>query len=199
MHAGGQDLPMLRSLYEPGLAIGYQVDPAPGRHTTTLGGVFNVPALTRYIKLAGRQLADRYDYVAKGVDMVTVIAVLRVVDALGLCHFCLRIGDPPFLAWLRAATGWDVDEAELVRIGRRIQALRHTFNARQGITPDQITLPARERGEPPLQAGPLAGVMLDMETMAKGYFEAMGIDPATGWPLPETARALELETILPKS
>lgn len=41
----------------------------------------------------------------KGAETVTIIAVLRVVDALGLCQFCLQMGDPPFLAWLNAATG----------------------------------------------------------------------------------------------
>jgi aldehyde:ferredoxin oxidoreductase len=128
--------------------------------------------------------------------MATTMQVLRAFDALGLCHFCLLIGEPPFLAWLRAATGWDVDDEELFRTGRRIQALRHAFNAREGITPDQVTLPARERGEPPPDTGPLAGVRLDTEAMSKSYFEAMGIDAATGWPLPETAVDLELDLML---
>ncbi|MBC7262088.1 MAG: aldehyde ferredoxin oxidoreductase, partial [Chloroflexi bacterium] len=67
---------------------------------------------------------------------------------------------------------------------------------REGITPQYITLPARERGEPPLDAGPLAGVTLDTEAMAKSYFVTMGIDPATGWPLPETVSTLDLEKVL---
>jgi len=195
MHAGGQELPMHRGLYEPNVAVGYQVDPAPGRHTATLSGMVAAPALGRYLKLAGRQRASRYDYSAKGAEMAMTIPVLRVTDALGLCQFCLMMSDPPFLAWVRAATGWDVDEAGLFRTGQRIQALRHAFNAREGIKPNQVALPARERGEPPQELGPLAGVTLDTQAMTKGYFETMGIDPATGWPLPETATELELSSV----
>ena len=192
MHAGGQELPMHRGLYEPIVAVGYQMDPAPGRHTATNSGTANVPAILRYLKLQGRSLAGRHDYAAKGAETATVIAVMRALDALGLCMFSLSFGDPPFLAWLRAATGWDVDEVELLRTGQRIQALRHAFNAREGIAPPQVTLPARERGEPPQDSGPLAGITLDMAAMARGYYEAMGIDPVTGWPMPERAEELSL-------
>jgi aldehyde:ferredoxin oxidoreductase len=197
MHAGGQELAMHRGLQEPNVSVGYQVDPAPGRHTASNSGIASVPALSRYLKLAGRKQAGRHDYAAKGAEMATAIPVLRAFDALGLCELSLIFGDPPLLAWLRAATGWDVSEIELFRTGRRIQALRHAFNARHGITPNQVTLPARERGEPPLEAGPLAGVTLDTEAMAKGYFETMGVDPSTGWPLPETVAELGLNSLIP--
>jgi aldehyde:ferredoxin oxidoreductase len=195
MHAGGQELCMHRGVYEPGVAVGYLVDPAPGRHSSTHSGISSNPTMTRYLRLTGCQSTARYDYAAKGAEMATTMPVLRAFDSLGLCHFCLLIGEPPFLAWLRAATGWDVDEEELFRTGRRIQALRHAFNAREGIIPAQVTLPGRERGQPPLEIGPLAGVTLDTEAMAKSYFEAMGIDPVTGWPLPETARELGLDSV----
>jgi aldehyde:ferredoxin oxidoreductase len=117
--------------------------------------------------------------------------VLRAFDSLGLCQFALQMGDPQFLDWLNAATGWGIDETEFFQIGRRIQVARHLFNARHGLPP-QFDLPARERGEPPQTDGPVAGVTLDPQAMAAGYFETLGIDPKTGLPLPETARELEL-------
>ncbi len=40
--------------------------------------------------------------------------------------------------------------------------------------PTAFTLPGRERGDPPQDAGPVAGVTLDMEAMAAGYFETLG-------------------------
>jgi hypothetical protein len=43
-------------------------------------------------------------------------------------------------------------------------------------------VPARERGDPPQDSSLLAGITLDTE--------AMGIDPTTGWPLPERAQKL---------
>ena len=106
------------------------------------------------------------------------------------------MGEPPFLKWLQAATGWDVDESEFLLIGKRIQVLRHAFNARDGIVPAQVTLPARERGEPPQETVPLTGVTLDVQSMACSYFETMGVDPKTGQPLPETAARLGLDGLL---
>lgn len=193
MHAGGQELPLHSGLYEPAVAVGYLLDPAPGRHTATMSGISSGPALVRYLRLASRRPAGRHDYAAKGAEMATTIPVLRAFDSLGLCQFCLLMGDPPFLAWLRAATGWEMDEADFFRTGWRIQALRHAFNARHGVTPGQVALPARERGDPPWETGPLAGVTLDVEAMSRSYFETMGLEPATGWPLPETVAELGLE------
>jgi len=192
MHAGGQELPMHRGLYEPNVAVGYLVDPAPARHTATNTGMAGAPAFAKYLKLHSHPLASRHDYAGKGAEMAITIPVLRVIDALGLCEFCLMISDPPFLSWLNAATGWGWNEADLFRAGRRIQTLRHAFNAREGIQPAQVTLPARERGDPPQQTGPLAGVRLDTAAMVQSYYEDMGVDPSTGWPLPETIRELEL-------
>jgi hypothetical protein len=38
-----------------------------------------------------------------------------------------------------------------------------------------------------------------MDSMASGYFAFLGLDPATGLPLPETARELGLEAVLPSA
>jgi aldehyde:ferredoxin oxidoreductase len=195
IHAGGQELPMHRGLYEPGVALGYHLDPAPGRHTSTNTGNANLPPLAPYFALHGRRPAGRYDYAEKGPTQAIVMPVLRAVDALGLCQFALLMGRPPFLEWLNAATGWGFDEAEFYRAGKRIQVLRHAFNAREGL-PARFPLPARERGEPPQAVGPVAGHTLDMDSMASGYFAFLGLDPATGLPLPETARELGLEQVL---
>jgi len=42
----------------------------------------------------------------------------------------------------------------------------------------------------------VAGITLDLQTMVRGYFEALGLDPQTGRPHPETARELGLEEAL---
>lgn len=192
IHAGGQELPMHRGLFEPVVALGYQVDPAPGRHTASLSGMADLPSIAPYMTLHGHRPGARYDYAAKGPTVAILISTLRAYDALGLCHFALQMGHPPFLAWLNAATGWGWDEAAFFRAGKRIQVLRHAFNARHGL-PAHFPLPARERGDPPQPVGPVSNRTLDMETMVAGYFDFMGIDLDSGWPLPETAQTLGLE------
>jgi aldehyde:ferredoxin oxidoreductase len=195
MHTGGQELTMHRGIYEPGIALGYAVDPAPGRHSSTLSGIADLPAYQPYYALQGIRPGARYDYVAKGPTFAVVMSVLRAFDSLGLCQFALQMGTPPFLDWLNAATGWEFDDAEFLRAGKRIQLLRHAFNAREGL-PAAFDLPAREIGNPAQTLGPVARVTLDMDAMTAGYFATLGIDPTTGLPLPETARTMGLDAVL---
>lgn len=172
MHAGGQELPMHRGLYEPGVALGYQVDPAPGRHTSTLAGTVEIPPFEPYFALEGIRRSGRYDYKARGRALAIGMALLRAYDSLGLCQFALYMGEPPFLEWLNAATGWGMSEREFLEAGKAIQRLRHAFNERHGL-PREFPLPGRERGEPPQEVGPLAGITLDMETMVQAYYETL--------------------------
>ncbi len=191
VHAGGQELAMHRGLYEPGVAAGYALDPAPGRHTSTNSGCASVAAFLPYFDMLGVHPAARYDYPGKGATQAVAMPLYRAYDSLGLCQFGLMMGQPPFLEWLNAATGWELDKAGFYQIGKQIQVLRHAFNAKHGL-PAQFTLPARERGDPPASIGPLANRTLDMEAMANSYFNFLGIDPETGLPTPETARELGL-------
>ncbi|HEX7541035.1 MAG TPA: aldehyde ferredoxin oxidoreductase family protein [Anaerolineales bacterium] len=194
IHAGGQELAMHRGLFEPGVAAGYALDPAPGRHTATNTGNAGVAAFAPYFALYGLKPASRYNYAGKGVTQAIAMPLYRAVDSLGLCQFALLMGQPPFLEWLNAATGWGVDEAEFFQVGKRIQVLRHAFNAKHGLPP-QFALPARERGDPPQSTGPVANRTLDMESMSKAYFEFLGIDPQTGLPMPKTVQELDLEMV----
>ncbi len=195
MHVGGQELSMHRGVYEPGVALGYALDPAPGRHTATLSGIADLAPYAPYFALRGVRPAARYDHDGKGATFAVVIPVLRAVDSLGLCHFALQMGDPPFLAWLNAATGWAMDEAEFFRVGWRAQVLRHAFNAREGLPP-VFPLPRRERADPPQTIGPVRNRTLDMEAMVQAYFASLGLDADTALPLPQTARELGLEFLL---
>jgi aldehyde:ferredoxin oxidoreductase len=192
IHAGGQELSMHRGIYEPGVAVGYALDPAPGRHTATNSGNASVAAFLPFFTLLGHKPAARYDYAEKGTTQAIAMSLYRAYDSLGLCQFALLMGEPPFLEWLNAATGWGIDEAEFFQIGKRIQALRHAFNARHGL-PAMFPLPKRELGDPPQTIGPVANCTLDLESMAKTYFKFLGIDPHTGLPLQETVQELNLK------
>ena len=191
IHAGGQELSMHRGLYEPGVAAGYALDPAPGRHSATNSGNSSVAAFAPYFSMLGQGTATRYDYAGKGISQAIAMSLYRAYDSLGLCHFGLLMGQPPFLELLNAATGWNIDRAEFYHIGKRIQLMRHAFNSRRG-RPSKFILPTRERGVPPQSMGPLANRSLDMDSMAKAYFKFMGVDEKTGFPEAETAKSLGL-------
>jgi aldehyde:ferredoxin oxidoreductase len=75
----------------------------------------------------------------------------------------------------------------------RIQTLRHLFNTREGISPQDFVLPERIIGRPPLSDGPLKGVAIDIETLKAEYFREMGWNEETGIPSEEKLRELSLE------
>ena len=113
----------IAGLYEPGVAAGYALDPAPGRHTSTNSGVAFVAAFVPYFDMLGIRPAARYDYAGKGTIQAIAMPLYRAYDSLGLCQFALMMGQPPFLEWVNAATGWEIDKAGFFKIGKRITGI----------------------------------------------------------------------------
>jgi aldehyde:ferredoxin oxidoreductase len=60
-----------------------------------------------------------------------------------------------------------MDVAEALTAGARIQTLRQCFNLREGIAAEGVRLPDRMTGRPPQNAGPLAGVTIDVDSLAR--------------------------------
>ena len=180
--------------YEPALGLAYVVDPTPGRHNTANGGLLDTPAFQEVLEAQGLSSPGRYAYEKKGAEFALLNRYLQVVNCAGLCMFSLVMGRPPVRGWLNAATGWELSLPELLRIGHTIQVLRHLFNRREGIEQDDVSLPPRASGHPPLEKGPLRGVSLDMEAMKRDYFRAMGY-AEDGAPTSEVLDALGLAEI----
>jgi aldehyde:ferredoxin oxidoreductase len=199
MHVGGQELPMHDSRYEPLLGLAYRVDPTPGRHNTANGGIYDVPSLRDIFASQNLTPPGRYEYQGKGALFALMNRYIQVMSCAGLCMFSLMMGQPPVREWINAATGWDLSLEELLRIGHRIQVLRHVFNLREGIRPGDFSLPLRASGSPPLKEGPLEGVTLDMEAMTQDYWQAMGYDEATSIPTRELLESLGLSEIIEES
>ena len=89
-----------------------------------------------------------------------------------------------------------MDIPEALETGARIQTLRQLFNFREGINPTAITLPPRLAGLPPKKEGPVAGVTIDIATMSREYWKAMGWNPETGVPTDTTIKRLELAELV---
>jgi aldehyde:ferredoxin oxidoreductase len=217
MHAGGQELPMHDPRNNPdggGLALGvaYEVEPTPGRHTSSLFG-----STEEYRKHYGNKdqkvlqenvlqplkvRPRRFDFKGKnaeevsGQDLADSGRFSCFINGLGMCNFSFFLGVmPPLVDWTNAATGWQHEFDDYLTIGQRIQTVRHAFNLREGISRPRMT--NRARGIPPLEKGPNSGNAPDFDGAAKRYYEAMGWDRETSKPLRATLENLNLPYFLP--
>ena len=112
------------------------------------------------------------------------------MSSAGICSLFSTFDRIPVVELLRPVTGWDMDWSEGLTIGRRILTWRQAFNAREGLTPDDYRLP--KRFHEALETGPAAGREVPFELLRKNYFLAMGWDPLTGEPYPDTLASLSI-------
>ncbi len=117
-----------------------------------------------------------------------------VTDVLNLCQFdwgaTWQLYGPEFMAeMVNVVTGWEVTVDELMTIGARRVALQRVFNAREGFTRVQDTLP--KRIYKPLVGGASDGMVVteaEIERAKDLYYQMAGWDVASGNP---TAARLE--------
>jgi aldehyde:ferredoxin oxidoreductase len=124
------------------------------------------------------------------------------LDSYGLCQFVwgpawTLYGPAEMASMLRAATGWDVDISELLRVGERRLNLMRAFNMREGFTRADDSLPVKFSN--PLEGeGPTSGIVLDpahLEHEKDTYYRLAGWDMKSGNPTRERLKELGLEWI----
>ncbi len=211
MHVQGQELPMhdtRRQLGDGGLGlgIGYEVEPTPGRHTSTF------PGWDQYIKTSGtaREQFKKFkfqrkyeiegddEHKAQGENLKGSSCAEDIINGVGLCNFGFYFGPVlPLVEWINATTGWDKTFEDYLEIGQRIKTVRHAFNIREGIDVANIKMPERARGNPPLKEGPNAYSpnVLRWDDAKKDYYRAMGWDENTAMPKRETLNKLNLRDV----
>ena len=182
IHIQGQELPMHDPRYLPPLALSYWLDATPARHMQGGHWGYDLPRGTRK-RLRIPDSDDKHWYTGKAELYKRVTDIIHVVNTAGLCQFGYECTDVQYLPdFLSAVTGWDLTLDECLQIGERITNLRHLFNLREGLNPLQFELPGRMLGRPPLEAGTLAGVEVDVETPASEYLAVREWDPVTTVP-----------------
>ncbi|MDX9952561.1 MAG: aldehyde ferredoxin oxidoreductase family protein [Anaerolineae bacterium] len=114
---------------------------------------------------------------------------MGLYNPLGLCKFAGKVGAlyEHLPALIQAATGWDIDTAELRLIGERLFNLKRLINLRLGITAADDTLPKRLLS--PRPSGEAAGKVPDLARQLRDYYALRGWD-AEG--RPSTAKLAEL-------
>jgi aldehyde:ferredoxin oxidoreductase len=193
MHIGGEELPMHDPRLNPGLATSYKMDATPGRHTQLsawcVEGQFAPPGLIP-------EAVERYALEGKGRIYRIVSAHHHAASAAGMCMFSWCNLAPTALPdSLKHTTGKSYELDEIQEIGERIAALRTAFNIREGVRSIDFEVPGRVIGAPPLSAGPLQGVTVNIDAQVQDFLEAMGWDAATGTPTRETLNRLGLDFV----
>jgi len=141
---------------------------------------------------------DRMAVSGKGPLVKQARDLRAVMDSAIYCAFLASAYKLDMAAqMIRSATGWDVDEGELMRAGERISNIERMYNVREGLRREHDTLPERLLHEP-LPDGPSAGGVLgkDFDLMVDELYEVCGWDTKTGVPLPDTLKRLGLDTFL---
>ncbi|MEJ2223301.1 MAG: aldehyde ferredoxin oxidoreductase family protein [Desulfobacterales bacterium] len=198
MHVGGQEPGLHNALFLPSRGTGFVCDPTPGRHTAATMAAIDGGArqFAPYPELKIEKF-EKYTYTGKGPTSAKASQYLQVGSSSGVCIMPMMFfGNYPLIEFFNAVTGWDLDADEVLTTGARIQTLRHCFNQREGIAPSDVKLPKRMLGQPPQEEGPVAGVTLDVDNLAREYRQAMGWDPDSGQPQESTLEKLDLTELV---
>ncbi len=200
VHVGGQEPGLHNAIFLPSRGTGFVCDPTPGRHTAApMARLEGGPgAYAPYPELRIDKF-ERYAYTGKGPMSATASRYLQVGNCAGVCVMpFMFFGNYPLIELLNAVTGWGMEVAEALAAGARIQTLRQSFNLREGIAAESVRLPERMLGRPPQTDGPLAGVTIDVDSLAREYRQAMGWHAETGVPTKETLETLGLSGLVEK-
>ena len=203
VHCGGVEPAMHDPKYDPGYGLAYYCEPTPGRHTISSLTYLDLGLLEKQFKKAEKIPSltghkGRFSPAGKARGLAVGSCFKMLVDCAGVCMFGTHIGaGMPLGQWINAATGMALGNDDYLVIGERVEQLRHAFNLRQGLNPIWDFKPhPRIYGDPPLDKGPAKGVTLDVETMAREFYQVMGWDEQTGAIDPARLRELELGRLL---
>jgi aldehyde:ferredoxin oxidoreductase len=198
MHVGGEMVPMHDPRCTPGWGATYVSDPAPARHVR--GGTAFVESgpvnESLYRALGLPTKVEKYNPEGKGQMHAVLAGWQHLINASGMCLFGADALAFSFIDFMKAATGWDLSYDELINTGQRISTLLHAFNLREGFKPSDFTIPPRVAGNPPLKAGPLKDITVDIDGLKRQYYEAMGFDVETGEINKQRISALGLQDVL---
>jgi aldehyde:ferredoxin oxidoreductase len=140
---------------------------------------------------------DKFDPEAISTMVARVKGAMLFEDSLVTCRYNSSTALDLLCQAVNAATGWDLDVAEAMAVGKRAANMARAFNIRHGIDA-ALDAPSPRYGSI-LTDGPSAGIgiMPHLDRMLKNYYREMGWDEQSGKPLPETLSNLGLDFIIP--
>jgi aldehyde:ferredoxin oxidoreductase len=194
----GKGLPFHDPRMSPAGGTAFIADANPGHHMNSqiTGMLENGVPIGKDPALQVPKMNAFADFDKKGEVYAIGAAYHQLLDDAGMCALYTVNTTPPDLAELiSCVTGWDFGWEEALKAGRRVLTLRQAFNAREGITPDQIDLPKRIKEDSlPVKAG--APPKIDFHALKEGFYAAMGWDIRTGMPSRQTLGELGLSGLV---
>ncbi len=177
--------------HDPRLACGlgrtYQYEPTPGRHVKGGRGLA--------IRLGPDEI--KYNCRMIGFDEVTEVSKREIVNASGYCmSYTYLMGADLMKNVIEAVTGFHYTAMEFRMLGVRSFIMRLCFGARDGLRRSDYTISPRCISEPKITTGRLAGIVLDIESYADGFMDAIGCTPDF-IPKKELLKLLEMEFVIP--
>jgi aldehyde:ferredoxin oxidoreductase len=174
-----------------GMALAFGVAPRGADHLTSclyaleMGGSFWEFEDYDRLRMGGKALA-----------LKSMEDLMMVYDATGVCKFTRGITlEEGVRELVNAATGFDYTRSELLGAGERAHNVARAFNAREGFSREDDTLP--ERFTEPVPNGPSEGEFTavdEYERELDRYYTARGWT-ADGVPMRETLADLDLPEI----
>lgn len=206
MHVKGNPLPAHMPRVKRGLALVYAVNPFGADHVCTDQDPAYTPETPKVIldKMKGYGLYNPVSSLDLGDEKVKMIYYTQqyfsLMDSLSVCVYgygTAFLFDLEYLTEVvKAVTGWNVTEWELMKTGERKTNMMRIFNAREGFTAEADILP--QRLFEPLERGPSKGHKVDMEQFNRAkqiYYEMAGWDSCDGNPTAAKIKELDLNWI----
>jgi aldehyde:ferredoxin oxidoreductase len=204
----GTELPAHMPQVKPSLAVIYAVNPFGADHQSSEHDPSYTPNVVegspdKYgkrmadIGLTDPQPADVLNE-AKVEYALTTQYAYSALDTADACQFVFGpawqlLGMEELAGVISAVHGEETTVDDLITLGARRLNMLRAFNAREGITREQDTLP--KRLFTPLEGGPSNGKTVDRDEFEAAldiYYEKAGWDPVTGNPTDETLDDLGL-------
>ena len=192
----GQELPAHMPHVKRSLSVIYATNPFGADHQSSEHDpVYSEKAYERYYKKYLDKIGLHTPQHPKVINAEKIEFALKTqytysaADTVSVCQFVYgpswQMYGPQEMADLTAAaTGWDITVEEIQEIGRRRLNLMRAFNAREGLTRDNDTLPKKLLTKP-LAGGRSDGILIENEELQAGlemYYKQAGWDAATGTP-----------------
>jgi aldehyde:ferredoxin oxidoreductase len=179
----GNPLPAHMPQVKRSLALIYAVNPYGADHQSHEHdpSYEDYPERMAELGLMDPQPSDVLNEEKVRYSMVTQ-QLYSALNSIGVCQFVWGpswqlYGPGQLVEMVRAVTGWDITLQELVTAGERALNMMRAFNAREGFTSADDTLPPKLFK--PLEGGPSDGIAITEEELASAlttYYAMCGWD-----------------------